>query len=202
VIRNGIDELIPHTQKQRFILAAGRQWDEAKNLSILAGLAPHVPWPIRTNGPTDLPGDDCAKAASRKMEGSQELPHHEMLEMMRRAAIMASPAVYEPFGLTVLEAASAGCALVLSDIETFRELWDGAALFVEARDEGAWQAALTRLTHDDALRTELQRRAAERAQRYSLHTTVEAYLELYQVVAARRRARQMPHDQRLAEAHP
>ena len=41
-------------------------------------------------------------------------------------------ALYEPFGLAVLEAAQAGCALVLSDIPTFRELWDGAALFVAA----------------------------------------------------------------------
>jgi len=202
VIRNGIEGPTPDTQKQPLILAAGRQWDEAKNLSILAGLAPNIPWPIRTNGPVDLRSDHAANATPRKMEASQELPHHELLEIMRRAAILASPAVYEPFGLTVLEAASAGCALVLSDIETFRELWDGAALFVEGRDEAAWHAALTRLTHDDALRTELQRRAAERAQCYSLHRTVEAYLELYREVAARRRARQMPHHQHLAEAQP
>jgi hypothetical protein len=35
----------------------------------------------------------------------------------------------EPFGLAVLEAAQAGCPLVLSDLPGFRELWDGAALF-------------------------------------------------------------------------
>jgi glycosyltransferase involved in cell wall biosynthesis len=39
---------------------------------------------------------------------------------------------YEPFGLAVLEAAQAGCAVVLSDIPTFRELWDCAAVFVDA----------------------------------------------------------------------
>ena len=50
--------------------------------------------------------------------------------MMARTAVFVSPALYEPFGLAVLEAAQAGCALVLSDIPTFRELWDGVALFV------------------------------------------------------------------------
>jgi glycosyltransferase involved in cell wall biosynthesis len=202
VIRNGIEGPHPHTTKQPFILAAGRQWDEAKNLSILAGLAPNIPWPIRTNGPVDLRSDHGANAAPRKMEGSRELPHHELLEMMGRAAIMASPAVYEPFGLAVLEAASAGCALVLSDIETFRELWDGAALFVEARDEAAWQAALIRLTNDDSLRTELQHRAAERAQLYSLDATVEGYVELYREVADLGRMRQMPSGRPLIEAQP
>ena len=50
------------------------------------------------------------------------------------AAVFVSPALYEPFGLAVLEAAHAGCALVLSDIPTFRELWDCAAVFVDPHD--------------------------------------------------------------------
>ena len=45
----------------------------------------------------------------------------------------------------VLEAAQAGCALVLSDIPTFRELWDGAALFVAPDGEATALARLTRL---------------------------------------------------------
>ncbi len=61
---------------------------------------------------------------------------------LARSPIFASAALYEPFGLAVLEAAQAGCALVLSDIPTFRELWDGAALFVPADDAAAFAAAL------------------------------------------------------------
>ena len=38
---------------------------------------------------------------------------------MSRAAIFFSPALYEPFGLGVLEAAARGCALVLADIPSF-----------------------------------------------------------------------------------
>ena len=58
--------------------------------------------------------------------------------------VFVSAALYEPFGLAVLEAAQAGCALVLSDIPTFRELWDGAALFVAADDAAGFAAALER----------------------------------------------------------
>jgi glycosyltransferase involved in cell wall biosynthesis len=108
-----------------------------------------------------------------------EMSRPALLDVMRRAAILAAPALYEPFGLTVLEAATAGCALVLSDIPTFRELWDGAALFVDAQDDAEWRAALTHLAGNAPLRANLQRLARQRAQRYSLAVTADAYIELY-----------------------
>jgi glycosyltransferase involved in cell wall biosynthesis len=197
VIPNGIEQQLPGTRKQRFILAAGRQWDEAKNLSMLRRVASRVPWPIQTNGPIDICRDDGGQA-----EPSNELSHPVLLEAMRRASILASPAVYEPFGLTILEGAAAGCALVLSDIETLRELWDGAALFVEARDEAAWQAALTSLTRDDAMREYLQKRAADRAQSFTLDVTVDAYVKLYLELASGGRARGASRSQSLAEVQP
>jgi glycosyltransferase involved in cell wall biosynthesis len=98
---------------------------------------------------------------------------------MQRAAVFAAPALYEPFGLTVLEAASAGCALVLADIPTFRELWEGAALFVDPREPAILQSTLTRVIRDEPLRLSLQRRAAIRARRYSLDAMCEAYCGLY-----------------------
>src|SRR5947199_312178 len=78
-----------------------------------------------------------------------------------RAAIFASPALYEPFGLTVLEAAAAGCALVLSDIPSFRELWSGAAVFVDPADSESLHRALRDLSADDHQRVGLQRAAYE-----------------------------------------
>ncbi|NOJ42172.1 glycosyltransferase family 4 protein [Bradyrhizobium sp. WSM 1791] len=193
VIHNGVEEHASRTRKQPFILAAGRQWDEAKNLSILADIAPRLAWPIRTNGPLGIGRED------RHGESSAELSHAALLETMRRASVLASPAVYEPFGLAVLEAATAGCALVLSDIPSFRELWDGAALFVEPRDRDEWQAVLACLTHNDALRHDLQKRAALRARRYRLKIAADAYAGLYRELAgSAHAAAPRPHKQ-LAE---
>jgi glycosyltransferase involved in cell wall biosynthesis len=98
---------------------------------------------------------------------------------MQNAAIFVSPARYEPFGLSVLEAATVGCALVLSDIPTFRELWDGAALFVDLNDDHALHDALATLCHDDSERARLQVAARERSQRYPLAQTAGAYRMLY-----------------------
>jgi glycosyltransferase involved in cell wall biosynthesis len=177
-ILNGIGDTPADAAKEPLILAAGRLWDEAKNVALLARIAPAVRWPIEVAGPMHEPGRDTA-IALHHIKALGELCRPALLDEMRRASILAAPAVYEPFGLTVLEAAAAGCALVLSDIPTFRELWDGAALFVDARDDAAWRAVLTHLTGNVPLREDLQRRAKHRAQVCSLTAMADAYTELY-----------------------
>ncbi len=99
---------------------------------------------------------------------------------MQRAAIFASPARYEPFGLSVLEAAAAGCALVLADIPTFRELWNDAALFVDPTDPRALHRALADLCADMARCAQLQDAARTRSRRYALRRMIDSYVALYQ----------------------
>jgi glycosyltransferase involved in cell wall biosynthesis len=184
VIWNGLPPSVRPGPKQPVILAAGRVWDEAKNVAALARLAPSVPWPVRIAGP--LAAAD-GRAQGQRFPGEVTclgaLTRREVLAEMQRAAIFVAPAVYEPFGLTILEAACAGCALVLSDIPTFRELWDGAALFVEPRDDASLAATLARVAGDEPLRRTLQRRAAFRAQRCSLDAMCEAYCGVYEEMA-------------------
>ena len=93
--------------------------------------------------------------------------------------VFVSPALYEPFGLAVLEAAQAGCALVLADIPTFRELWDGAALFVPPSDDRAIAATLSTITADTALRTRMAAAAERRAAAdYTIGKSVDALAAL------------------------
>jgi glycosyltransferase involved in cell wall biosynthesis len=110
--------------------------------------------------------------------------------------------LYEPFGLTVLEAAISRCALVLSDIPTFRELWDGAALFVDPRKPADLHAALEYLTRDGEERTLLQKRAACRAQGYSLQSMVDRYSDLYQALAGKAPVGCIPFQSHPIEAVP
>ncbi|HVT55087.1 MAG TPA: glycosyltransferase, partial [Xanthobacteraceae bacterium] len=178
VIWNGAGDYQSAPVKEPFVLAAGRLWDEAKNIALLARAADDVPWLIFAAGAAESPGKGDAQRLDRiRLLG--ELPHAALLGVMRRAAILAAPAVYEPFGLTILEAATAGCALVLSDLPSLRELWNGAALFVDPHDVDAWRLALIQLALSDSLRLGLQRRARARARRYSLDTMADAYTALY-----------------------
>ncbi len=151
--------------KEPLIFAAGRAWDEAKNLNALVDLMPKLSWPVHIAG-----------------EGS-ELGHLSAAEMDRwyaRAAIYAWPAKYEPFGLSVLEAAQHGCCLVLGDIPSLRENWDGAAHFVST-GEGL-VSTIELLIADAELRREYSERAKQRSGRFSEMSTAKAYSAAYQQV--------------------
>jgi glycosyltransferase involved in cell wall biosynthesis len=107
----------------------------------------------------------------------------------RRAAIYALPARYEPFGLSVLEAALARCALVLGDVASLRENWDGAALFVDPEDRERLERALRVLVRDGELRERLAAAAERRARRFAPDRMAAAYAELYGELAAAPRER-------------
>jgi glycosyltransferase involved in cell wall biosynthesis len=190
VIHNGSDGG-PAGEKERFILAAGRLWDEGKNIASLRTIASSLPWPVK------LAGSDRCEFGALDSGGAVELlgdlPHPELLALMARAGIFVAPSRYEPFGLGVLEAATVGCALVLADIPSFRELWDGAAIFVDLRGRNALRKALQQLCTDNSSRQELQRAAAVRARRYRLSAMVDRYQMLYDELADRTRSpRRMP----------
>jgi glycosyltransferase involved in cell wall biosynthesis len=179
VIWNGVTPATSSvSEKRRFILAAGRIWDSAKNIATLARASRGLDWPVLVAGPTL--GSHLDNVNGVTLIG--DLTHDGLRKHMQHAAIFVSPARYEPFGLSVLEAASRGCALVLSDIPTFRELWDGAALFVNANDGDGLRHALAALCRDDGERARLQAAALKRSQRFSLAQTATAYRTLYQTL--------------------
>ncbi|MGE3784704.1 MAG: glycosyltransferase family 4 protein, partial [Alphaproteobacteria bacterium] len=141
VIPNGIDiaSYAPRP-KRAAIMAAGRLWDEAKNLALLDEVAAGIDWPLDIAGEASHPEGGQARLRAARTLGV--LTPAEMAERLGAAAIFAAPARYEPFGLGILEAAASGCALVLGDIPSLRETWDGAALFVPPNEAGAWRTTL------------------------------------------------------------
>lgn len=200
VIWNGLPLSSAKAKKEPFILAAGRMWDEAKNIPALAAAAPGLRWPVRVAGPLRSSGAEVHSIPGVELLG--ELPRGDLLRQMQHAAIFASPALYEPFGLTVLEAAASGCALVLSDIPTFHELWDDAAVFVDPRKLADLHAALDALARDDGRRANLQRRAAARAKRYALQTMADEYSGLYETLTGSVPLGHAPFQSHAVEALP
>jgi glycogen(starch) synthase len=134
-------------KKARIVLSAGRLWDEAKGLADLQACARQVRWPIVVAGPTVAPGG-AAPVSARGLCLLGELSPRELAAWMARAAIYALPARYEPFGLSAVEAALSGCALVLGDIATLREVWGDTAVYVPPGDPEALGFALTAMSRD------------------------------------------------------
>lgn len=171
----------PADRKEPFVFAAGRLWDEAKNISALECAAPRVGWPVFVAGSFENP--DGGVRAARAVRTLGVLSAGEMAGWLARASIYALPARYEPFGLSVLEAALSGCALVLGEIPSLVENWYGAALFVRPDDSGALESAVQLLIKNETRRRELARLARERAQRFTPAAMARAYLAAYQEIA-------------------
>ena len=167
VVHNGCRpmQVAGEPRRRREILTGGRLWDAGKNIAVLDRIAPRVAAPILAAGPTEGPNGATVELDRLTLLGTLDaaaLRHH-----YASASIYAAPARYEPFGLGVLEAAQAGMALVLSDIASFRELWDGAAVFVGTEDEAGWVRVLSGMIDDPAAVAAHGARARERSGRYT-----------------------------------
>ena len=173
VIPNGLrgNEFRPRA-KEDFILSAGRLWDDAKNLKVLAAASAGVDWKIYCAG-------DAGTAAVDGLHALGRLDRDSLADWYGRASIYALPALYEPFGYTALEAARNGCALVLGDIPSLREIWQDAAAYVAPHDPDAWTSELNALSKDSSRRRALAAAAQERAHFFSTARMTQLYLEAY-----------------------
>ncbi len=178
VIPNGIEPAaFSALDKRPVVLAAGRLWDAAKNLAVLDAAASGLAWPVEIAG--DIEHPDGGVASFANVELLDRLTPAEMARRLGTAQIFAAPARYEPFGLAVLEAAAAGCAMVLGDIPSLRENWSGAALFVDPENSAALRAAMNTLIANPKERTRLAAAAQDRARRFTLDRMAQSYAALY-----------------------
>jgi glycosyltransferase involved in cell wall biosynthesis len=189
VIPNGIDlARFAPVPKRPVVMAAGRLWDPAKNLALLDEVAGALSWPVEIAGEAKHPDSLAPVRPQGQARRLGALSHADMAERLGVASIFAAPAVYEPFGLAVAEAAAAGCALVLGDIASMRENWQGAALFVPSDDPAAWRSTLSCLIACDDRRRSLAEAASRRAQSFAQHRAAGAYARLYRELARLRPA--------------
>lgn len=172
VVPNGRRPRTRPTEKEAFVLTSGRLWDEAKNVAAVDRVAPDLAWPVVVTG-------DAAGTRHGNVHALGHVPADELAALMGRASIFALPARYEPFGLSALEAAQAGCALVLGDIASLREVWRDAALFVAPDDHAGLAATLQGLIEDESLRRELAARALEQSRLYTPARMAAGYLDAY-----------------------
>ncbi len=186
VIHNGIRMPQPLADDRRpsdrpLLLVAGRAWDEAKAVSLLDDaletLGESAP-SVHLVGPLEGPGGESIRL--RHLVAHGEVAGDAMSRFYRNTGVYIGPSHYEPFGLTPLEAAGYGCALLLSGIGSFRELWYGAATFFEPRSERDLAVRLMNLLESDGEIDEQAARAHERARSlYTSERMTDRYEALY-----------------------
>lgn len=186
VVRNGRagQPERPATARQPLVFASGRFWDEAKNIRALDAAAARMRrGKVHAAGP--LAYAHATAPTLQAVRPLGPLSAEGVAEWLGRATVFASLALYEPFGLGVLEAAQAGCALVLSDIPTHRELWEGSAVFVNPGDPGAVAAVLDDLLAEADEAARLGALARNRSNALTAAAMAEGTLTLYGKLLAR-----------------
>lgn len=165
---------------------AGRLWDQAKDVATLDRAAARTAAPFRAAGSLVGPHGRTEKPDDLICLGL--LSDEALAAEYARRPVFVSAARFEPFGLAVLEAAQAGCPLVLSDIPVFRELWEGAATFVEPGDASGFADAIDRLASDAFVHAAAGLKAVERSARYTPAACAAAMAGLYDGLIDRRSA--------------
>jgi glycogen synthase len=183
VVANGRDaSLFRPRAKRRVVLGVGRVWDAAKNLAALDRVAPRLRWPVVIAGESRHP--DGGGASLQHARALGRIDAAALGRALGHAAIVALPALYEPFGLAALEAGLAGCALVLGDIASQREVWGDAACYVPPRDDAALEERLAWLIAHPRERRALAERARRCARSYTTARMGRGYAAVYAAALA------------------
>ncbi len=187
VIYNGRSEKLFHKlEKQPYVFSAGRVWDEAKNITFLMEAAPQIACPVKIAGPNGFEDKELDVAQSQ-VSFLGKLNRRQIAAQLSEAAVYCLPAKYEPFGLSVLEAALSGCALVLGNIDSLREIWQDNALYVDTNNPSALAETINKLVRDESLRTAYAEKAYLHGRKFSPAAMAQQYEDVYRQLLVKKR---------------
>jgi phosphatidylinositol alpha-mannosyltransferase len=106
--------------------------------------------------------------------------------LLAGAAVAVCPNLAgESFGMVVVEAMAAGCAVVASALPAFVHVLGEAGALAKPGDAEGLAATIVRVITDDDVRSTLQQKARRRVEQFDRHTVVAGYLSAYQAALAR-----------------
>ena len=129
-----------------------------------------------------VPAFDAAVARSSYAASVLRLGYvddQQAAALLRGAAVLAFPSLYEGFGLPPLEAMAAGVPVVATTAGALPEVLGDAALLVAPGDAQALAAALSLALGDDGVRAGLVTRGRAQAGRYSWERCAAGLTRLY-----------------------
>ena len=110
----------------------------------------------------------------------------QRVALLRGAAVMVFPSVYEGFGLPPLDAMATGTPVVATAAGAVPEVVGDAATLVPTGDADALADAIGRLLDDHELAEELERRGHERIQAFDWDVAADRLVDLYRRLAPTR----------------
>ena len=145
---------------------------------------------VIVGGDRTWPRQDLASVAvehgvRNRTEFRSYAPDRELGELYRRASVFAFLSEYEGFGMTPLEALSAGVPPVVLDTAVAREVYGDAAVFVAPGDIAGTAAALRQLLAEPSSGAPILASAPAVLGRYSWDAAADRTLEHIERIARR-----------------
>lgn len=185
VIHNGLwPDIYRDGPKSGGAVVAGRLWDEAKQAAVAVEAADGLPVELQLIGPTEGPtGERARLPETGNARYTGVLSWREVRAALASARFYLATSSYEPFGLSALEAALSGCAILANDIPSFREIWGDAALFYRRNDVTDLRSKLSKLLERPEEAARLSKAARTRAlERYSGQKMSRQYFRLFKTL--------------------
>ena len=113
------------------------------------------------------------------------LPRKELIAFYHLSSLLLHVALYEGFGLPVLEGMAAGVPVITSNVGAMRELGEGAALLVGPLDVFGIARALERALVDDPLRRRMIEAGRLRAKELTWDRAAESTVAVYRQAAGK-----------------
>ena len=186
VTHRGIPSGSAHPAREPWVLFVGSLFNRRRIPDLLAAFAeatsdlPHTRLVIvgddRTWPPQDLRAVAARIGVGDRTDFLQYVADDELSMLYARAAVFGFLSEYEGFGLTPLEALSAGVPPVVLDTAVAREVYRDAAMYVTQGDIAGTAAVLRRLLLDPHSAAALLERAPAVLNRYSWDVAAEQTL--------------------------
>jgi len=100
----------------------------------------------------------------------------------KEARVLVYPSQYEGFGLPILEAFAAGCAVALSKTSSLPEVCGEAGEYFEPLEPDSIGKAVEKILYDDSKRAELIAKGKDRLKLFSWEKTARETAEVYRSV--------------------
>ncbi len=105
--------------------------------------------------------------------------------LYRHALAFLFPSNYEGFGLPVLEAQSAGCPVICSDLAVLREVGGQGALYIDPQNKLALKEAMARVLASSPLRDSLRQDGFANARNYTWQKTAAEVIKVFAAAASK-----------------
>lgn len=114
------------------------------------------------------------------------VPDEELPALYCGAKLFVFPSVYEGFGIPVVEAMTAGAAVITTKVSAIPEVAGKAARYVDPANAGELAEVITELLGDSKQRLALIKAGRKQAAKFSWEQTAKGTLDVYQKVLKER----------------